>query len=84
MEPRAIFPVPFRWFYYLATTVYRSKKSKEQNTLKQKKYFCLLRELILSNQAAILDMSIEDKISDLRQDILNELRNELRKLKDVK
>ena len=52
--------------------------------MKQKKYFCLLRELILSNQAAILDMSIEDKISDLRQDILNELRNELRKLKDLK
>ena len=82
MVPRAIFPVPFRWFYYLAKTVYTHKKNKDQDLIKQdeKKYFCLLRELILNKQAADFEKTDEDKIADLRQDILNELR----KLKEVK
>ena len=82
MEPRAIFPVPFRWFYYLARTVYTHKKNKDQDLIKEdeKKYFYLLRELILNKQAADFEKSDEDKIGDLRQDILNELR----KLKKTK
>ena len=74
--------MPFRWLYYLARTVYSHKKNDEQdpNNQEKKKYFCLLRELILNKDAADFENSSEDKINDLRRDILNELR----KLKGVK
>ena len=92
LEPSAIFPVPFRWFFYLAKAVYKCKKNRFQDLSeeekekkkekerkyfceKDKKYFCLLRQLILIQQALDLEQSSEDRIADLRQDILNELRN---------
>ena len=40
----------------------------------KKKYFCLLRELILNKQEAECETSFEDKFNDLKKDIINELR----------
>ena len=40
----------------------------------KKKYFCLLRELILNKQEAEYETSFEDKFNDLKKDIINELR----------
>eukprot|EP00092_Neocalanus_flemingeri_P022995 GFUD01024927.1.p1 GENE.GFUD01024927.1~~GFUD01024927.1.p1 ORF type:complete len:782 (-),score=177.44 GFUD01024927.1:193-2538(-) len=82
LEPLEIFPVPFRWIYYLARAVYNSKKEKNQDPIKQdkKKYFFLVRELILNKQEAEFEKSSDDKINDLKKDIFNELRK-INKLK---
>eukprot|EP00092_Neocalanus_flemingeri_P076011 GFUD01094242.1.p1 GENE.GFUD01094242.1~~GFUD01094242.1.p1 ORF type:complete len:767 (-),score=165.01 GFUD01094242.1:60-2360(-) len=75
LEPLEIFPVPFRWIYYLARAVYACKKEKK-DPIKQdkKKYFWLLRELILNKQEAEYEKSDDDKMTDLKMDIFNELR----------
>ena len=82
MEPMEIFPVPFRWLYWVAKAVYKCKKSDRLEPYKQdkKKYFLLLRELILNKQEAEYETSDEDKFNDLKKDLINEMRK-LRKIK---
>ena len=50
MAPRAVFPTPFRWIYYVAKYVYRCRqpesRGKTEVMLKKKKYFELLKKLI--------------------------------------
>ena len=40
----------------------------------KQKYFFLLRELILNKQDSEYETSYEDKIDDLKKDIVNEMR----------
>ena len=60
----------------MAKAVYKCKKTNCMEPYKQdkKKYFCLLRELILNKQEAEYETSFEDKFNDLKKDIINELR----------
>ena len=39
----------------------------------KKKYFCLLRELILNKQEAECETSFEDKFNDIKKHMINEL-----------
>ena len=82
MAPLQIFPVPFRWTYYIAKAVYKCKTSAGRHANKQDnlKYYKLVRRLILDNREAELGKSSHVKNNDLKQDILNELK----KLKNLK
>ena len=46
----------------------------------KKKYFLLLRELILNKQEAEYETSDEDKFNDLKKDLINEMKK-LQKIK---
>ena len=76
LAPRETFPMPFRWIYWLAKIVYKCKKKNYVEAAKQdkQKYFFLLRELILNKQESDKEISYEDKIDDLKKDIINEVR----------
>jgi len=52
LHPVMIFPVPFRWAYYLGKTVYRCKGSKEAKTLDHFEYYELVRRIILEKRDA--------------------------------
>ena len=85
MEPLQIFPVPFRWIYYLAKAVYKCKKIDHANKQDKKKYFCLLRELIVNRQKAEFVKSSEDTMNDLKKDIINDFEKiSEEKFNDVK
>ena len=72
MEPLQIFPVPFRWIYYVAKAVYKCKKTGHDNKQDKKKYFCLLHKLIINRQKAKFKKSSEDLMDDLKKDIIND------------
>ena len=77
LAPCEIFPAPFRWIYWIAKAVYNCKKSgpmMEPYRQDKQKYFFLLRELILNKQDSEYETSYEDKIDDLKKDIVNEMR----------
>ena len=80
LEPLETFPVPFRSIYYLAKAVYMIKKKEDLDpvTEDQGKYFCLLRDLILNKKEAESEKTQEDKMNDLKKDILNDM-NDLKK-----
>ena len=79
LEPLETFPVPFRSIYYLAKAVYKTKKEDlDPVTEDQGKYFCLLRDLILNKKEAESEKTQEDKMNDLKKDILNDM-NDLKK-----
>ena len=82
LDPLKIFPVPFRWTYYVAKAIYKFKSSNVKHANKQDnlKYHKLLRRLILDNTEAQLGASSHMKNNDLKLDILNELK----KLKNLK
>ena len=82
LDPLEIFPVPFRWNFYLAKAVYRCKKvnatdERKQDTLK---YYSLVRQLILNKKEEEFENSSYEQNKDLKKDIINELK----KLKNLK
>jgi hypothetical protein len=74
--------VPFRWTYYLAKAVYKYKKVNATDAKKQDnlKYYNLVRRLILNKQEAEFEASSYIKNTDLKMDIISELK----KLKSLK
>jgi len=72
--PQEIFPVPFRWIYYIAKAVYKSKGSKHTSPRDHMKYYSLLRRLILEYREEQVDSSRYRQNDDLRRDILAELK----------
>ena len=72
--PQEIFPVPFRWIYYIAKAVYKSKGSKHTCPRDHMKYYSLLRRLVLEHREEQVDSSRNRQNDDLRMDILNELK----------
>eukprot|EP00091_Calanus_sinicus_P011228 TRINITY_DN25497_c0_g1_i1.p1 TRINITY_DN25497_c0_g1~~TRINITY_DN25497_c0_g1_i1.p1 ORF type:complete len:156 (+),score=36.72 TRINITY_DN25497_c0_g1_i1:39-470(+) len=73
LDPLEIFPVPFRWTYYIAKFVYKNKASSGRHANKQDhmKYYKLLRRLIIDMRE---EKCINMKNNDLKQDIINELK----------
>jgi len=72
---RAAVPSPFTWVFYIARAVYRSKggglePSKEVE--EKKKYFQLLKKLILIKERKEQEQTADDKMEDLRRDIRND------------
>ena len=82
LDPLAIFPVPFRWNYYLAKVVYGCKKvnAKEEGKQDTLKYYSLVRQLILNKKEEEFEKSSYEQNNDLKKDIINELT----KLKNLK
>ena len=80
LDPLAIFPVPFRWNYYLAEAVYGCKKVKDEQKQDTLKYYSLVRQLILNKKEEDFEKSIYEQNKDLKKDIINELK----KLKNLK
>ena len=72
LKPQEIFPVPFRWIYYIAKAVYKSKGLKHRQTRDHLKYYNLLHKLVREHRER---ESLSDRQSnDLRGDIFNELK----------
>ena len=76
LDPLEIFPVPFRWNYYLAKAVYRCKKinAKEERKQETLKYYSLVRQLILNKKEEEFKKSSYEQNKDLKKDIINELK----------
>ena len=76
LDPLAIFPVPFRWNYYLAKVVYNCKKVDAKDERKQDtlKYYSLVRQLILNKRDEEFEKSSYEQNRDLKNDIINELK----------
>ena len=61
----------------MAKAVYNFKKSAhmmEPYRQDKQKYFLLLRELILNKQDSEYETSYEDKMNDLKKDLVNDMR----------
>ena len=74
LKPQEIFPVPFRWIYYIAKAVYKAKGSKHTKTRDHLKYYNLLHKLILEHREQESESVSDRQSNDLRRDILNELK----------
>ena len=72
LSSRAAVPSPFTWVYYIARAVYRRKggclePSKEVE--EKKKYFQLLKKLILIKEQKEHERTVNDRMEDLKRDI---------------
>ena len=74
MDPLEIFPVPFRWTYYIAKAVYKCKDSSHATKQDHSEYYALVRRLILEIRETEIESSSYMKNNDLRMDILNEIK----------
>ena len=76
LSSRAAVPSPFTWVYYIARAVYRSKGGSlepAKEVEEKKKYFQLLKKLILIKERKEHEQTADDKMEDLRRDIRNDL-----------
>ena len=79
MKEKATFPAPFRWIYCIAYFVHKWQKGDEERrkktdrSEKRKDYLKLLKELIQIQQQSKLESSEEDKLADLRKDLILEM-----------
>ena len=77
LAPRAVFPSPLRWIYYLAKFIYRRKNEKKQgrneSNIQKTRYFQLLKHLILAKQQYEYENTEEDNLTDLRTDICQDM-----------
>lgn len=96
LAPRAVFPTPFRWIYYVAKYVYRcrqpERRGKTEVMMKKKKYFELLKKLIGLDQQKTGNKKksevniLANKVDELQtklnnsQQINNELQRKLLEL----
>merc|ERR1712080_240911 len=74
--PGAVFPPPFRCFYYFAMLIQKLKNHRKttlslQCPLKKKEYLNLLLRLVNAKLHADMEESIQDDFSDLKKDIMN-------------
>ena len=51
----------------------------QPNREDKQKYFFLLQELILNKEDSEYETSYEDKLNDLKRDIINEMKTDLKK-----
>ena len=92
LSSRAAVPSPFTWVYYIARAVYRSKGGSlepAKEVEEKKKYFQLLKKLILVKERKEYEQTVDDKMGDLRRDIRNDWLewtkgNDLRRTKSSK
>merc|ERR1719384_2543517 len=76
LSSRAAVPSPFTWVFYIARAVYRSKGGglePAKEVEEKKKYFQLLKKLILIKERKELEQTVDVKMEDLRRDIRNDL-----------
>lgn len=76
LPSRAAVPSPFTWVYYIARAVYRSKGGSlepAKEVEEKKKYFRLLKKLILIKERKEHEQTADDKMEDLRRDLRNDL-----------
>ena len=75
LSSKTAVPSPFTWVYYIARAVYRSKggsfEPSREVLEKKKKYFQLLKKLILIKERKEHEQTVDDKMEDLRRDIRN-------------
>ena len=77
LSSRAVFPPPFRIFYYFAKLMYHSMSVKDledreiDRANRNKDYLKLLLKLVKTKQHSDHENSIKDDFSNLRQDIQN-------------
>ena len=55
----------------------------EPNRQDKQKYFFLLRELILNKEDSENETSYEDKLKDLKKDIIKEMKTDLNEIKQL-
>ena len=76
MTPRACFPSPFGFFFYITKFIYHLKNPKptSRKRSEKKKYFKLLKELISVAQQRENETTEEDSFSDLKIDLFEEMK----------
>ena len=76
MTPRACFPSPFGFFFYITKFIYRLKNPNPSSKKRRekKKYFKLLKELITVAQERENETLEEDGFSDLKVDLFEEMK----------
>ena len=76
MTPRACFPSPFGFFFYITKIIYRLKNPNptSQRRSEKKRYFKLLKELITVAQQRENETGEEDSFSDLKIDLFEEMK----------
>ena len=74
LPPRAAVPSPFTWVYYIARAVYRSKGGSlepPREVEEKKKYFQLLKKLMLIKEGKEHKQTVDNKMGDMRRDLRN-------------
>lgn len=76
MTPRACFPSPFGFFFYITKFIYRLKNPNptSQRRSEKKRYFKLLKELISVAQQRENETAEEESFSDLKIDLFEEMK----------
>ena len=88
LDPRANFPAPFRWIYYMAKLIRWIKgkfsvpgRKYEPQTSEQEIYMVLLQKLITTKMHSEAEATENENFKDLRIDVKNIIEDRLKKSK---
>ena len=87
MAPRAVFPAPFRFIYWLAKWIYKQKLKSEamkENMDQKEAYYMLLKRLLALKHQAEYENTDEDNLKDLRTDLLFDLSKQMNQINSLK